>query len=67
MLKESTLTAIHQISTDVNLKIDVREFAIFLSSLGILPDEEQKEITWTATGMAIAKANKEILTNNGGF
>lgn len=59
MLNASTLTAIHQICTDVHLAVNVQELSTLLTALGVLPQEEQKQVTWAAIGMAIANANKE--------
>lgn len=58
MLNTSALAAIHQICTNVHLAVDVQELSTLLTVLGVLPQEEQKQITWAAIGMAIANANR---------
>ena len=50
MLNASTLAALHQICTNVHLSVD-----------GVLPQEEQKQVTWAAIGMAIANANRNTV------
>ena len=46
MLNASTLAAIHQICTNVHLSVDVQELSTLLTVLGVLPQEEQKQVTW---------------------
>lgn len=45
MLNASTLAAIHQICTNVHLSVDVQELSTLLTVLGVLPQEEQKQVT----------------------
>ena len=45
MLNASTLAALHQICTNVHLSVDVQELSTLLTVLGVLPQEEQKQVT----------------------
>lgn len=61
MLNASTLAALHQICTNVHLSVDVQELSTLLTVLGVLPQEEQKQVTWAAIGMAITNANRNTV------